>query len=43
MVPKHPALDDMYYIDFYKAYEPGLKQRYNLAAESSWWWMYRRK
>jgi hypothetical protein len=43
MVPKHPALDDMYYVDFYKAYEPGLKQRYNLAAESSWWWMYRRK
>jgi len=43
MVPKRPALDDMYYTDFYKAYEPGLKQRYNLAAETSWWWMYRRK
>ncbi len=43
MVPKRPALDDGYYLDFYKAYEPGLKQRYYLAAETSWWWMYRRK
>jgi hypothetical protein len=43
MVPKRPALDDIYYTDFYKAYEPGLRQRYNLAAETSWWWMYRRK
>ena len=43
MVPKHPALDDYYYVDFYKAYEPGLKQRYSLTAETSWWWMYKRK
>jgi len=43
MVPKHPASDDAIYIDFYKAYEPGLKQRYSLAAESGWWRMYRRK
>jgi hypothetical protein len=43
MVPKEPALDDYYYVDFYKSYEPGLKQRYMLAAESHWWWMYRRK
>lgn len=43
MVPKQPALDDYYYLDFYNAYEPGLKQRYRLAAETSWWRMYRRK
>lgn len=43
MVPKHPALDDFFYRDFLRAYEPGLHQRYSLAAESSWWWMYRKK
>jgi hypothetical protein len=43
MVPKHPALDDGFWIGLYKAYEPGLKQRYYLAAETSWWRMYRRK
>ncbi|MGC2110117.1 MAG: hypothetical protein WA655_11420, partial [Candidatus Korobacteraceae bacterium] len=43
MVPKRPALDSGFYADFYKAYEPGLKQRYKLAGESGWWWMYRRK
>ena len=43
MVPKRASQGDQYYIDFYKAYEPGLKQRYALAAESDRWWMYRRK
>ena len=43
MVPKHPALDDYYYKDFLLAYEPGIRQRYSLAAESAWWWMYRRR
>jgi len=43
MVPKHPALDDFFYRDFLRAYEPGLHQRYSFAAESGWWWMYRRK
>ncbi|HUK43183.1 MAG TPA: hypothetical protein VLW48_01945 [Candidatus Bathyarchaeia archaeon] len=43
MVPKHPALDDFFYKDFLRAYEPGIHQRYTLAAESAWWWMYRRK
>jgi hypothetical protein len=43
MVPKQSALDDYYYVDFYKAYEPALKQRYTLAAETGLWWMYRRK
>jgi len=43
MVPKRASQGDKYYVDFYKAYEPGLKQRYDLAAETNWWWMYRRK
>jgi hypothetical protein len=43
MLPKRPAQDDFFYIDFLKAYTPGLHQRYNLAAESDWWLMYRRK
>lgn len=43
MVPKHPALDDYYYKDFLLAYEPGIQQHYALAAESAWWWMYRRR
>ena len=40
MVPKHPAIDDIFYTDFLKAYTPGLEERYKLAAESDWWWMY---
>ena len=43
MVPKRPALDDYYYRDFLRAYEPRIQQRYRLAAESSWWWLYRRR
>ncbi len=43
MVPKRPSQGDNHYTDFYKAYAPGLKQRYHLAAESDRWWMYRRK
>jgi hypothetical protein len=43
MVPKHPALDDRYYIGFYKLYEPGLQARYRLAAETDWWLLYRRR
>ncbi len=43
MVPKRASQGDKYYSDFYKAYEPGLMQRYELAAEDSVWWMYRRK
>jgi hypothetical protein len=42
MVPKRPASEDMYYRDFWKAYEPGLRQRFHLVAESPWWRMYRR-
>ena len=43
MVPKHPTLGDQDFLDFLKAYQGGLLQRYYLAAETSWWWMYRRK
>jgi hypothetical protein len=43
MVPKHPAIDDIYFTDFWKAYEPGLRQRFSLAAESDWWFLYKRK
>ncbi len=43
MVPKHPALGDEAFSDFYKAYEHGLDQRYYVAAQTDWWWMYRRK
>ena len=43
MVPKRPSQGDNHYTGFYKAYGPGLKQRYDLAAEDDVWWMYRRK
>jgi hypothetical protein len=42
MVPKRPASEDRYYKDFWKAYEPGLLERFKLVAESNWWLMYRR-
>jgi hypothetical protein len=42
MVPKHHASEDGYYDDFWKAYEPGLRQRFKLIAESDWWLVYRR-
>jgi hypothetical protein len=42
MVPKRSSQGDRNWV-VYRAYEAGLKQRYNLAAESSLWWMYRRK
>jgi hypothetical protein len=42
MVPKHHASEDVYYDDFWKAYEPGLRQRFKLIAESDWWLVYRR-
>jgi hypothetical protein len=42
MVPKRSSQGDRNWV-VYRAYEAGLKQRYDLAAESSLWWMYRRK
>lgn len=43
MVPKRPAIDDQFYTGFYKLYEPGLKARYRLTAETDWWLLYRRR
>lgn len=43
MVPKHHALDNVFYDGFYKIYEPGLNQRFSLTAETDWWYLYRRK
>jgi hypothetical protein len=43
MLPKRPA-QASYYIDgFYKIYVPALQQRYRLAAESDWFWLYKRQ
>ena len=43
MVPKRPSADEMYWVGFYKLYEPALLRRYALAAESDWWYLLRRK
>jgi hypothetical protein len=43
MVPKHQALDDRFFLGFYKIYEAGLQARYRLAAENDWWLLYRRR
>ena len=43
MVPKRPSQGDNHYLEFYKAYEPWLQDHFSLAAETSVWWMYRRK
>ena len=43
MVPKHPALDDFFYKGFLRAYKPGLNRRYQLVAQSDWWWMYQKR
>lgn len=43
MVPKHPADSDMAHDGFYKIYAPALHERFWLAAESDWWFLYKRK
>ena len=43
MVPKRPALPEVYFDGFYKIYEPGLHDRFRLAAESNTWYLYKRK
>lgn len=43
MVPKRPSQGDNHYLDFYQAYGPWLKDHFDLAAETTVWWMYRRK
>jgi hypothetical protein len=43
MVPKRPAVDAVNWVGFYRVYKPELNRRYYLAAETSFWWMYRRR
>jgi hypothetical protein len=43
MVPKRPALPEVYFDGFYKIYEPGLHDRFRLVAESDNWYLYKRK
>ena len=43
MVPKRPALPEVYFDGFYGIYEPGLRDRFRLVAESNMWYLYRRK
>jgi hypothetical protein len=43
MVPKRPA-DLREHLDgFYAIYFPALTERFSLAAQSDWWWLYKRK
>jgi hypothetical protein len=43
LLPKHPA-QSPYFIDgFYALYVPALLERYQLHAESDWFWLYKRK
>lgn len=42
MVPKRPSADDIYWVGFYQIYEPALLRRFSLAAESDWWYLFRR-
>jgi len=43
MVPKRPASPGVFYDGFYGIYEPGLRDRFRLAAESDLWYLYRRR
>jgi hypothetical protein len=43
MVPKRPALPGVYFDGFYRIYEPGLRDRFRLVAESDLWYLYKRK
>ena len=43
MVPKRPALPEVYFDGFYRIYETGLRDRFHLVAESNMWYLYRRK
>ena len=43
MVPKRPALPEVFFDGFYRIYEPGLRDRFRLVAESNLWYLYKRK
>jgi hypothetical protein len=43
MIPKHPAMIPLYGERFYETYVPEVKRRYQLEAESDWFWLYKQK
>jgi len=43
MMPKHPAQSPSFIDGFYTLYTPALIERYQLYAESDWFWLYKRK
>jgi hypothetical protein len=43
MMPKHPAQIPVFIDGFYALYIPALLERYQLYAESDWFWLYKRK
>ena len=42
MIPKHPAIGQEYFDGYVPAYRAEIDRRFRLAAESDWWWLYRR-
>ena len=43
MAPKRPAHDLGMWTAFYRIYEKDLRRRFGVAAETEWWWMWRRR
>jgi hypothetical protein len=43
VVPKWPSTRGYFYDRYYKIYDPALRDRFRLAAESDMWYLYRRK
>ena len=43
MMPKRPAQQRFFIDEFYALYQPALLVRYQLCAESDWFWLYKRK
>ena len=43
MIPKRPAQARFFIDEFYALYRPHLLERYQLYAESDWFWLYKRK
>jgi hypothetical protein len=42
-MPKRPAVWRIFIDGFYALYTPALLERYQLYAESEWFWLYKRK
>jgi hypothetical protein len=43
MLPKHPSQLPKNIDGFYKLYVPAMEQRFQLSAESDWFWLYKKK